>query len=102
MKAPPRSTARSAPRGRSLPASMPSERGRSVLEMSPSTNYPIGRPGVPWGDAERQEWLSRQRRHRSYQTDVLERIERLRSSFEVTQYGQLDYSPDTYPLFSLR
>ena len=70
--------------------------------MSPSTTYPIGRSGEPWGDAEKREWLSRQRRHRSYPADVLEPIDRLRSRFEVMQYGQLDYSPDTYPLFALR
>jgi hypothetical protein len=70
--------------------------------MSPSTTYPIGRPGVPWGEQEKQEWRSRQLRRRSYQVDVLEAIERLRSRFEVQQYGELDYAPDTYPLFALR
>ena len=42
------------------------------------SSYPIGVPGQPWGDAERAEWLSRQVRRRSYATDVLAAIDRLR------------------------
>ncbi|MGB7484427.1 MAG: M14 family metallocarboxypeptidase [Castellaniella sp.] len=64
--------------------------------------YPIGTPGVPWGDAEIADWLARQRRHRSYADEVLSEIERLRSRFDVVPYGRLDYAPDVYPLFALR
>ncbi|HEX7011303.1 MAG TPA: M14 family metallocarboxypeptidase [Steroidobacteraceae bacterium] len=67
-----------------------------------SMPYPIGQPGVPWGDAERAEWLSRQVRRRSYVDDVVRVIERLSSRFDVTEYGQLDYPPDHYRLFALR
>lgn len=48
-----------------------------------STAYPIGTPGKPWGDAERARWLSQQTRQRSYESDVLSVIERLRSSVDV-------------------
>ncbi len=65
-------------------------------------NFPIGIPGQAWGDAERATWLARQARHRSYKDDVLGAIERLRSRFDVVQYGTLDYRPDTYPLFGMR
>ncbi|WP_368641477.1 M14 family metallocarboxypeptidase [Castellaniella ginsengisoli] len=64
--------------------------------------YPIGTPGVPWGDAEIAAWLARQRRHRSYADEVLSEIERLRGRFDVVPYGRLDYAPDVYPLFALR
>ncbi|WP_368644038.1 M14 family metallocarboxypeptidase [Castellaniella ginsengisoli] len=64
--------------------------------------YPIGTPGVPWGDAEIAAWLARQRRHRSYADEVLSEIERLRGRFDVVSYGRLDYAPDVYPLFALR
>ncbi|HEY1139986.1 MAG TPA: M14 family metallocarboxypeptidase, partial [Lysobacter sp.] len=70
--------------------------------MTSTAFYPIGTPGQPWGDAEKALWLSRQTRRRSYATDVLNVIEQLRSRFDVEQYGQLDYGPDTYPLFALR
>jgi Succinylglutamate desuccinylase / Aspartoacylase family len=67
-----------------------------------STPYPIGTPGVPWGEAERAQWLSRQIRHRSYATDVVSTIERLSRHFDIAQYGQLDYPPDHYHLFAIR
>src|SRR3546814_5058776 len=68
----------------------------------PRAPYPIGTPGQPWGAAERATWLARQTRQRSYADDVLSVIERLRARFDVVQYGQLDYAPDSYPLLALR
>lgn len=70
--------------------------------MATSAPYPIGAPGVPWGDAERAAWLSRQVRHRSYRHDVMSAIERLSARFDVREYGRLDYPPDRYPLFAVR
>ncbi len=70
--------------------------------MTEPTSYPIGTLGVPWGEAERAEWLSRQVRHRSYVDDVVGTIERLAARFDVEEYGQLDYPPDHYRLFALR
>lgn len=66
------------------------------------TAYPIGTAGQPWGAAERAEWRSRQATKRSYASEVLTVIERLRSRFDVVQYGELDYAPDRYPLFAIR
>jgi len=66
------------------------------------TPYPIGTPGQPWGAAERAEWRARQTVKRRYAAEVLAVIERLRARFDVVQYGQLDYPPDSYPLFALR
>jgi Succinylglutamate desuccinylase / Aspartoacylase family len=63
--------------------------------------YPIGTPGVAWGDAERAQWLSRQVRHRSYATDVVARLEPLSARFDVEQYGRVIYPPDDYPLFAI-
>lgn len=70
--------------------------------MTDSIPYPIGKAGVPWGDAERAQWLSRQVRHRSYVDDVVRMIERLSVRFDVAEYGQLDYPPDRYRLFAIR
>ncbi|MBM0103192.1 M14 family metallocarboxypeptidase [Steroidobacter sp. S1-65] len=67
-----------------------------------SAPYPIGTPGVPWGDAERALWLSRQVRHRSYIEDVVRRVERLGERFDVAEYGQLSYPPDQYRLYAVR
>lgn len=70
--------------------------------MAVEAFYPIGTPGQPWGDAERSEWLSHQHKQRSHADDVLGPIEHLRTRFDVEQYGQLDYSPDQYPLLALK
>lgn len=68
---------------------------------TPPRFYPIGTPGQPWGDVERAEWRSRQRKQRSYADDVLREVDRLRARFDVVRYGELDYAPDRYPLFAL-
>jgi hypothetical protein len=64
--------------------------------------YPIGTPGLPWGEAEVATWLSRQTVKRSYQADVLRVIEILSARCDVVQYGHLDYHPDRYPLFAIK
>jgi hypothetical protein len=65
-------------------------------------SYPIGTPGQPWGLAEKAAWLARQTRQRSYEDDVLSRIQRLQDRFDVATYGALDYAPDSYRLFVVR
>lgn len=70
--------------------------------MSQIQNYPIGTAGIPWGAAEKDAWLATQTRKRSYQTDVLTRIDALRASFDVQEYGRLDFDPVRYPLLALR
>ena len=68
-----------------------------------SAPYPIGTPGVPWTDIEKQQWRAAQRVQRRYAEDVLPAIERLRASFDVEQYGEVDYGPDgRFPLYALR
>jgi hypothetical protein len=64
--------------------------------------YPIGTPGTPWSDAEHALWLSSQAKHRSYADDVLSVIDRLRSRFEVIEYGRIQYGDERYPLFAIR
>ena len=66
------------------------------------TSYPIGTPGVAWGAPERARWLARQRKLRSFSDDVVTRIERLATRFDVEEYGQLDYPPDHYRQLALR
>lgn len=70
--------------------------------MTTSAAYPIGTPGQPWGDAEKAEWLAQQTRKRSYADDVLSAIEPLRARFDVVQYGELAYAPQTFPLLAIR
>jgi hypothetical protein len=64
--------------------------------------YPIGTPGIPWTDADKRTWLSRQTVKRSYRTDVLDVLDGFRARFDVVQYGRLDDDPERYPLFAVR
>jgi hypothetical protein len=61
--------------------------------------YPIGTPNKPWGKEEKQQWLSQQSIKRSYKDEVLCKIEALKESYEVVQYGALPYDESRYPLF---
>ena len=70
--------------------------------MNDQAFYPIGTPGRPWGAAEKADWLSRQVRHRSYADEVVSVIERLRTRFDVEEYGRLQYGDESFPLFAIR
>ena len=70
--------------------------------MTDQSPYPIGTPMHPWGDAEKQQWRARQVRHRSYADEVVSVVDRLRTRFDVVQYGQLDYAEGTYPLLAIK
>lgn len=64
--------------------------------------YSIGTPGTPWAAPEVALWRARQQIQRYYGDDVLPVIERLRSRFDVIEYGRLDHDPARYPLLALR
>jgi hypothetical protein len=53
--------------------------------------YHIGTPGKKWGSSEVDQWRSERVKSRSYLTDVVSALDPLRDSFDVVQYGQLDY-----------
>lgn len=71
--------------------------------MSSAPFHAIGTPGQAWGEDEKRQWRALQTKRRSYQDEVVVRIEGLRSRFDVEQYGELDYGADgRYPLFAVR
>ena len=55
------------------------------------SHYPIGTPGIPWGDDQKAIWRAAQTTKRSYQAEVLNRIVALEGTFELQRYGELDY-----------
>ncbi|PZQ58960.1 MAG: peptidase, partial [Phenylobacterium zucineum] len=69
--------------------------------MTDALAYPIGTPGQPWGEPERNQWRARQSRHRRYDQDVLPRIDALADRFARISYGRLDYAGETYELCAL-
>lgn len=70
--------------------------------MTANGFYPIGIAGRPWGNSERAAWRARQARQRSYEHDVVSRIELLGDRFDRIDYGTLSYGPDIYTLHALK
>lgn len=68
----------------------------------PPLSYPIGTANHAWGDAERAAWLASTSVKRSYQDEVLTKIDQLAASFDVAHYGSLSFDPVRYPLFSVQ
>ncbi len=64
--------------------------------------FPIGTPGTPWGDREKQAWFESQSLQRSYREEVLDKLETLDDSHEVFRYGALPLDPTRYPLMAVR
>lgn len=52
-----------------------------------------------WEAKDREAWFNKQVIQRSYQNDVVSRLEKLKSNFEVHQYGALTIAPEKYPLY---
>lgn len=64
--------------------------------------FPIGTPGEPWNEADKRAWFESRSIERSYQEEVLAKIEALDNSFEVFQYGSLPLDPERYPLMAIK
>ena len=67
-----------------------------------AARYPIGTPGKPWGADERAQWLALHSIKRSYQDEVVTKIDAMKSTFDVVQYGALSHDAARYPLFALK
>jgi len=64
--------------------------------------YPIGTPGEPWSETDKRAWFESRSIARSYQEEVLVKIEALDDSFEVIEYGSLPLDPGRYPLMAVK
>lgn len=67
-----------------------------------SNAFPIGVAGQPWGEAERAAWRASLTKRRSYEADVVSRIEALGDRFERIAYGEITYAGEGYTLYALR
>ncbi|MET2898433.1 M14 family metallocarboxypeptidase [Vibrio rotiferianus] len=70
--------------------------------MKSGYTYPIGTPGQPWGEAERKAWCEQRDVKRSYQEEVVTKMDALRERFDVEQYGALSYDEARFPLFCIK
>jgi hypothetical protein len=66
----------------------------------------IGTPGIPWGLEEKKMWLDQQTIKRSYQEQVVAKIQLLKQSFPeqltIEQYGALSRDPNNYTLWVIK
>jgi hypothetical protein len=80
--------------------------GAMVLGVASRSAYNWGMhnvaPAMPWGPKEKADWAKKQVVQRSYQSDVVSKIDRLRDRFEVVSYGALSIDPSKYPVFMLK
>lgn len=61
-----------------------SPRRRSSEDMA--APFPIGTPGQPWGDAEKEEWRATRKVQRSYKDEVIDKLQQLDADvFDVVQ-----------------
>ncbi|MHA2738710.1 M14 family metallopeptidase [Vibrio harveyi] len=70
--------------------------------MKSGYTYPISTPGQSWGEAERKAWREQRDVKRSYQEEVVTKINALRERFDVEQYGALSYDEARFPLFCIK
>jgi hypothetical protein len=70
--------------------------------MTSGPHHPIGIPGTPWGAPEIATWLSQRSIKRSYQDDVLRRLNAFHSRYDILQYGCLEYPIRDYPLLAIK
>lgn len=57
---------------------------------------------MAWGSTEKANWLNEQIIKRSYKDEVLAKIDKLRTSLDVVQYGSLSLNKDLYPVYLLK
>lgn len=67
-----------------------------------SNAYPIGVAGRAWGEQERIAWRAAQTKRRSYQADVVAKVEALSDRFERIAYGDVTYAGESYTFYALR
>lgn len=57
---------------------------------------------TPWTQKDILVWFEKQSIKRSYLEEVVNRIEGLKETFVIDQYGALSYAPEKYPLFLMK
>lgn len=55
-----------------------------------------------WEKKDFEKWRAQHSKKRSYEKDVLTKIENLKSSFDVSSYGELAYPEGVYPLYRIQ
>ncbi|MBC7429609.1 MAG: succinylglutamate desuccinylase/aspartoacylase family protein [Bacteriovorax sp.] len=57
---------------------------------------------TPWGQNEKEKWFKEQTIKRSYQDEVVSKINKFKNDFHISQYGALSLNTLKYPLFMIK
>ena len=57
---------------------------------------------IPWTQSDKEKWFNEQTLKRSYQKEVVSKIQEMKIAFDVIQYGELSINPGQYPLFLIK
>lgn len=74
----------------------------SSVVVAMASSYSIGTPGKPWGAAETAQWRETRAIQRSYQEEVVTKIQSLKDEFEVLHYGALSQDAEKYPMYAVK
>lgn len=64
--------------------------------------HPIGTPGQPWTNDDKRTWFEGRTIRRSYEDEVLVKLQDVDADYEVFQYGSLPLDPERYRLFAAK
>ncbi|MDO6487153.1 M14 family metallocarboxypeptidase [Colwellia sp. 6_MG-2023] len=70
--------------------------------MTNNLECTIGTLGQKWDATDKKQWFELQTIKRSYQDEVISKINTLSSHFDIVQYGALSVDKQRYPLFALK
>jgi hypothetical protein len=74
----------------------------SIMTAQSAAFYRIGTAGKPWSEVECAKWKSQTQKQRSYKEQVLDKLDTLKETMIVEQYGALPHDPDRYPLYAVK
>jgi hypothetical protein len=74
----------------------------SIMTAQSAAFYRIGTAGKPWSEVECAEWKDQTEKQRSYKEQVLDKLDVLKETMIVEQYGALPHDPDRYPLYAVK
>jgi hypothetical protein len=74
----------------------------SIMTAQSAAFYRIGTAGKPWSEVECAKWKDQTQKQRSYKEQVLDKLDTLKETMIVEQYGALPHDPDRYPLYAVK
>jgi len=72
------------------------------MAASAARAYHIGTPGLKWTPADVAKWRAERTKSRSYAEDVVAALEPLKATFDVVEYGGVEYGDVKHALYAVK